>query len=120
MIEPYNLKEAFDDLQKRLKMKTERLALFLYNCRNWRITEDGNEIFYELYGKNCSCKVYPSDKIGFEHKIVLKVDNSKQIVYTSESYLPVYEWDDGVRYKRRGGLLQTIVMLSIDRNQEEL
>ncbi len=118
--EPYNLKPAFDDLQERLKMKSEDLASFLYDCKNWRITEDNREIFYDIYGKRCSFKVYPSTQIGFEHKIALRVGNLESIIYTSESYLPVYEWEDGVLCKRRGGLLQTIVLLSIDSNQEEL
>ena len=120
MTEPYNLKPAFDDLQERLKMKSEDLASFLYDCKNWRITEDNREIFYDIYGKRCSFKVYPSTQIGFEHKIVLRVGNLESIIYTSESYLPVYEWEDGVLCKRRGGLLQTIVLLSIDSNREEL
>lgn len=42
MTEPYNLKPAFDDLQERLKMKSEDLASFLYDCKNWRITEDNS------------------------------------------------------------------------------
>lgn len=120
MTEPYNLKPAFDDLQKRLKMKSEDLASFLYDCKNWRITEDNSEIFYDIYGKRCSFKVYPSTQIGFEHKIALRIDSLESIIYTSESYLPAYEWEDGVLCKRRGGLLQTIVLLSIDSNQEEL
>lgn len=120
MTEPYNLKPAFDDLQKRLKMKSEDLASFLYDCKNWRITEDNSEIFYDIYGKRCSFKVYPSTQIGFEHKIALRIDSLESIIYTSESYLPVYEWEDGVLCKRRGGLLQTIVLLSIDSNREEL
>lgn len=120
MTEPYNLKPAFDDLQERLKMKSEDLASFLYDCKNWRITEDNSEIFYDIYGKRCSFKVYPSTQIGFEHKIALRVGNLESIIYTSESYLPVYEWEDGVLCKRRGGLLQTIVLLSIDSNREEL
>lgn len=120
MTEPYNLKPAFDDLQERLKMKSEDLASFLYDCKNWRITEDNSEIFYDIYDKRCSFKVYPSTHIGFEHKIALRVGNLESIIYTSESYLPVYEWEDGVLCKRRGGLLQTIVLLSIDSNREEL
>lgn len=112
MTEPYNLKEAFDDLQKHLKMKECDLPSFLYKCKDWRISEDGNEVFYNLYNRDCSCKVYPSNEIGFRFKIVLKIDSREEIIHTGVDYHSTYVWEDGRCYHKHKGLLETAVLFS--------
>ena len=110
----YNLKEAFDDLKR--SMKECDLPSFIYKCKNLRITEDGDKILYNLDGKNCSFKVYPSDEIGFKYKIVLKVDNGERIMHTDKDYLPTYVWENGRCYVKHSGILESALRLSTYRD----
>lgn len=112
MTDAYNLKYAFDDLQKQLKAKRIKLEPFFYDIKGWRISEDCNEIFYSLNGKDCSIKVYPSATPFFEHRAVVKVGNREQIIETSKNILPLYSYENGRKCKYRSGLLELLVKFS--------
>lgn len=109
----YNLKPLFDDLQRQLEIKDGTLDSYFYDCKDWRIDDDGEEVFYTLNGKNCSIKVYPSISPLFEHKAVIKVGNRERAIQTSKNLLPIYLQSNGRKCKKRGGLLERLVSFSV-------